>query len=62
MEFTRYLALLCVLGPTWLAIYYILPYFTTYKNHQTIPGPFLAKFSNIWLAWHVRARSRRLTA
>lgn len=57
MDLLHYLALLCVLGPAWLVIYYVVPYFTTYKSHRAIPGPFLAKFSNIWLAWQVRIRS-----
>jgi benzoate 4-monooxygenase len=30
--------------------YYILPYYSTYKSLRRIPGPSLAKFSNIWLA------------
>jgi benzoate 4-monooxygenase len=31
--------------------YYILPYFTTYKSLRNIPGPYLARFSNVWLHW-----------
>lgn len=34
--------------------YYLLPYLTTYKHLRGIPGPFLAKFSNIWLAFGAR--------
>ena len=34
--------------------YYILPYFTTYKSLRNIPGPRLARFSNIWLALGAR--------
>jgi benzoate 4-monooxygenase len=34
--------------------YYILPYFSTYKDLRRVPGPFLAGFSNIWLAFGAR--------
>ena len=34
--------------------YYILPYFTTYKGLRNIPGPLLARFSDIWLALGAR--------
>lgn len=54
MELSRYIGLICVFVPTWFILYYIVPYFTTYKNHKTIPGPFIAKFSNTWLAWHAK--------
>jgi benzoate 4-monooxygenase len=33
-----------------LAIYYLLPYFTTYGSLSRYPGPFSARFSNTWLA------------
>lgn len=45
-----YYYFLALLAPTWFILYYILPYFTTFKSLQNIPGPFSAKFSNIWLA------------
>lgn len=38
----------------WFLAYYIVPYFTTYKELQGIPGPLVAKFSNIWLALGAR--------
>lgn len=34
--------------------YYIHPYFSTYKSLRKVPGPWLAKFSNIWLAFGAR--------
>jgi benzoate 4-monooxygenase len=34
--------------------HYILPCFTTYKGLRNIPGPLLARFSNIWLALDAR--------
>ena len=34
--------------------YYILPHSTTYKSLRKVPGPHLAKFSNIWLAFGAR--------
>lgn len=55
MELTHYLALVCFFLPVWLVLYYIVPYFTTYKSHRNIPGPFFAKFSNIWLALHAKS-------
>ncbi|KAI0389592.1 cytochrome p450 benzoate 4-monooxygenase [Xylariaceae sp. FL0594] len=47
--------LLPILLPIWvLTIYYIVPYFTTYKHLRHIPGPFWARFSNAWLALGAR--------
>ncbi len=40
--------------PLYLSLYYLLPYFTTYRPLSRIPGPFPAKFSNIWLALSAR--------
>ncbi|KAI5194696.1 cytochrome p450 benzoate 4-monooxygenase [Aureobasidium subglaciale] len=54
MDLSNYLLLCSIFAPLWLAFYYIVPYFTTYKALHHIPGPFLAKFSNIWLAYHAR--------
>ncbi|KAL1303762.1 hypothetical protein AAFC00_007102 [Neodothiora populina] len=61
MELSRYFTLICVFLPIWFCMYYILPYFTTYKSHRTIPGPFVAKFSNIWLASHTK-KGRKFAA
>lgn len=34
----------------WVLAYYLVPYFTTYASLRHIPGPFVARFSNLWLA------------
>ncbi|KAI1133339.1 cytochrome p450 benzoate 4-monooxygenase [Nemania abortiva] len=41
---------LASLLPIWAIWYWIIPYFTTYKHLSHIPGPIVAKFSNIWMA------------
>ncbi|KAI0879065.1 cytochrome p450 benzoate 4-monooxygenase [Hypoxylon argillaceum] len=41
---------LVALLPIWAFCYWIVPYFTTYKHLSHIPGPIVAKFSNVWLA------------
>lgn len=50
-----------LLIPLYLAIYYILPFITTYSHLSSVPGPFTAKFSNIWLAYSAR-RGRKFAA
>ncbi|KAJ5232543.1 hypothetical protein N7468_005499 [Penicillium chermesinum] len=40
--------------PLWLVLYYIVPYFTTFSSLAGVPGPFLAKFSNLWVAFGAR--------
>ncbi|KAI2630059.1 cytochrome p450 benzoate 4-monooxygenase [Xylaria nigripes] len=47
------IVLLAIL-PVWAAFYWVLPYFTTYEHLRQIPGPFVAKFSNVWLALGAR--------
>ncbi|KAI0182276.1 cytochrome p450 benzoate 4-monooxygenase [Xylaria flabelliformis] len=43
--------------PVWAVSYWVVPYFTTYKHFRHIPGPFISKFSNIWLAiWAKRGQ------
>ncbi|ETS85264.1 hypothetical protein PFICI_03289 [Pestalotiopsis fici W106-1] len=54
MELVHYLGLLAVLTPVWAFTYWVLPYFTTYRHLKHIPGPFVAKFSNIWIALGAR--------
>lgn len=54
MAFAKYIVLVGILAPVWLVLYYILPYFTTYKHLQHIPGPVIAKFSNVWVALGAR--------
>jgi benzoate 4-monooxygenase len=58
MDLLHYILLCLVLIPLWISLYYILPYFTTYAPLRNIPGPFLAKFSNVWLAYHSRKRQK----
>ncbi|KAJ5090082.1 Cytochrome P450 [Penicillium argentinense] len=41
--------------PLWLALYYILPYLTTYRHLSKVPGPPSAKFSNIWIGLSARS-------
>ena len=43
-----------ILIPVYLVLYYITPYFTTYRLLAKYPGPFTAKFSNIWLGVSAR--------
>lgn len=50
MELIYYAVLAGLLLPAWFVSYWIVPYFTTYAHLKHIPGPFLAKFSNVWLA------------
>ncbi|KAJ5720365.1 uncharacterized protein N7483_008299 [Penicillium malachiteum] len=40
--------------PVWIVLYYTIPYFTTYKSLSHVPGPFIAKFSNIWVGISAR--------
>lgn len=54
MELIHYAALAGILSFTWLLSYYLVPYLTTYRSLKHIPGPRLAKFSNIWLALAAR--------
>jgi benzoate 4-monooxygenase len=44
-----------------LLAYYVLPYFTKNQALIPIPGPFSAKFSNIWLGLSAR-RGRKFAA
>jgi benzoate 4-monooxygenase len=54
MELVYKLIVLCAFVPIWACLYWIVPYFTTYKHLRTIPGPFVGKFSNLWLALAAR--------
>ena len=38
----------------WVLAFYLVPYFTTYRHLRCVPGPFVAKFSIIWLALGAR--------
>ncbi|KAF5633551.1 benzoate 4-monooxygenase [Fusarium sp. NRRL 25303] len=39
-------------------LFYILPYFYTYRHLRGIPGPLLARFSNLWLLYICRKSKR----
>lgn len=54
MESSKFLLLIGASLPIWAALYWILPYLTTYRHLKAIPGPFVARFSNIWLALGAR--------
>ncbi|KAG5803548.1 hypothetical protein H9Q74_012956 [Fusarium xylarioides] len=41
-----------------LLLFYIIPYFYTYRHLRRIPGPLLARFSNIWLLYICRKSKR----
>ncbi|KAI4728747.1 cytochrome p450 benzoate 4-monooxygenase [Aureobasidium sp. EXF-10728] len=60
MEYSHYPILLLIILPAWLLFYYLLPYYTTYSPLRRIPGPFLSRFSNLWLAYHSRRSQRYL--
>lgn len=44
-----------------VVLYYLFPYFVTYRHLRTIPAPFPAQFSNLWLLYTAR-RGRRYLA
>ncbi|KIV83778.1 hypothetical protein PV11_05773 [Exophiala sideris] len=54
MELSISVLLIGAFLPVWAALYWVLPYLTTYRHLKNIPGPFVAKFSNIWLALGAR--------
>lgn len=41
-----------------LALYYLFPYFVTYRHLRNVPAPFPAQFTNLWLLYSAR-RGRR---
>jgi hypothetical protein len=41
-------------------LYYVLPYFTSYKELKDIPSPFGASFTNLWLLAQCRQGKRYL--
>ncbi|CAG8953738.1 hypothetical protein HYFRA_00006628 [Hymenoscyphus fraxineus] len=47
--------------PIAIAIFYLLPYFTSNTSIRNIPGPFAAKFSNLWLLLQARQGKRYLS-
>lgn len=54
MALQKYIGLVYLFIPAWLVLYFVLPYFTSNKNLRNVPGPFVAKFSNTWIALGAR--------
>lgn len=54
MSLQKYIGLIYLFLPAWLILYFVLPYFTSNKQLKGIPGPFVAKFSNTWIALGAR--------
>jgi benzoate 4-monooxygenase len=44
--------------PVAVIIYYLVPYLTANTGIKSVPGPFAAKFSNLWLLWQARRGKR----
>ncbi len=44
--------------PIALVLYYLVPYLTSNTSIRSIPGPFFAKFSNLWLLLQARQGKR----
>jgi benzoate 4-monooxygenase len=44
--------------PVALLLYYLAPYFTSNSTIRDLPGPFAAKFSNLWLLLQARRGKR----
>jgi benzoate 4-monooxygenase len=47
--------------PVALALFFAIPYFTSNTSLKSIPGPFAAKFSNLWLLLQARQGKRYLS-
>lgn len=47
--------------PIGLLLFYLVPYFTANTALNSIPGPFFAKFSNLWLLLQARQGKRYKT-
>lgn len=45
---------LLLLIPLYVAVFYLIPYISSYPALGHIPGPWSAKFSNIWLGFSAR--------
>lgn len=54
MKSAHYVVAAAIFLPIWAIAYWVVPYFTTYRHLKAIPGPFIGKFSNIWLALGAR--------
>ena len=46
------------LGLSFLVFYYIVPYFWSYGQLRSVPGPILARLSNWWLVYACREKAR----
>jgi benzoate 4-monooxygenase len=44
--------------PIALLLFYLVPYFTSNTTLRDIPGPFAAKFTNLWLLLQARQGKR----
>jgi benzoate 4-monooxygenase len=44
--------------PVALVLFWLVPYLTSNTAIRDIPGPFAARFSNLWLLWQVRQGKR----
>jgi benzoate 4-monooxygenase len=44
--------------PILLFLYYLIPYLTSNTSLRNVPGPFFAKFSNLWLLLQARQGKR----
>jgi benzoate 4-monooxygenase len=47
--------------PIVLALFFIVPYLTSNTELKDIPGPFAAKFSNLWLLFQARRGIRYIS-
>lgn len=50
-----------VLAVIGLVVYYLFPYFVTYRHLRRIPAPFPAQFTNLWLLCVCRRGNRYAT-
>ncbi|KAK1757159.1 benzoate 4-monooxygenase [Echria macrotheca] len=44
-----------------LLVFYLFPYFVTYRHLRAVPAPFPAQFSDLWLLWSARRGHRYRT-
>lgn len=49
-EHIKYLSVL-LLVPVPILLAHVVPYLRDTYNQRSIPGPFLARFSGLWLGW-----------
>lgn len=46
--------------PFAIILYYLVPYFTSNTELQSVPGPFFARFTRLWLLLQARQGKRYL--